>query len=332
MHYVVTIDRDEWLNTRKWEVWKKQWWIDRFKPGRRLGRTLFVVDREKNTCRPLFELPQKMEPKTYKALWRNQDMAAKAFSRGLRSFTQTKAGTCVINDMFGVYETTPTGEVLRYLSLPIFTDLHSALPNADNTRILVTCTGLEEVQEVGWDGTIYRRIAMHKVFGTARAPEVIEVEKRYPDHRLIPINARREFYHVNWAEWIEEGRRMLVSLCLPGAVAILKFTGREECSVERQWTYYPKCHAPTLDFKRGTFLVASSHTNQALEVDMETGEPVWVAENILFGKEVDIVDEKRAIAGDCNGRRLVEIDRNTGAELWSFNLPGIPYDVEVLRQ
>jgi len=333
MHYLVTIDRDEWLNTRKWEVWKKQWWEDRFRPRPpRLGRTVFVVDRQKETCSRLFELPQYLDDAIYKALWRNQEWAGKAFTRGLRTLIQTKEDTFVLCDMFGVYETDRTGNVRRYLSLPIFNDLHSALPNADNTRILLSNTITEEVLEVGWDGTIYRRVPIHKAFRIGPGHNVEAMKQQFPDHRLIPLDSRRELFHLNWAEWLEEGKRMLVSFFVPGMVAILKFTGNEECCIERKWTYFPRCHAPAIDFKRGTLLVAVSAADQVMEVDMETGKPLWIADNIRFGKSITILDDKRVLVGDCNGRRLVELNRDTGRELWSHPVPGIPYDVEVLRK
>ncbi len=333
MKYLVTIDRNEWAATKKYEVYKKEWWEDRLrKPKSQLGRTLFMIDREKESCEALFTLPQCLDKSVVENLINHQGWAGKAFARGLRTIKQTAKDTFVICDVFGAYETDLRGNVLRHVSLPIFTDLHSAFPNADNTRILLSSTGIEEIQEAGWDSKIYRRIAMQDVLRVNPSAEVLKISRQFPDHRLIPIKIQRELFHVNWAEWLDEGERMLVSMYVPGMIAILKFTGNEECHIERSWSYFPKCHAPLIDHKRGTLLVCISGTNQVTELDLETGKRIWTAENISFGKSISILDDKRVLVGDCNGRRAVELDRDTGEELWSLDLPGIPYDLQVLRK
>jgi outer membrane protein assembly factor BamB len=113
-------------------------------------------------------------------------------------------------------------------------------------------------------------------------------------------------------------------------VAILRPGPDGEWEVAQSWSCFPRCHGPVLDRARGTFIVLSSRTDQAMEVDMATGKKLWCANNIRFGKGALILDEHRVLVTDCNGRRLVELGRKTGVELWSCPTPGIPYQVAVL--
>lgn len=288
---------------------------------------MFVVERERKRVERLFSLPQAF------SVTRDfgRDSGVKSFSRGLRSVRVT-GETLLISDVFGVYETDRHGRVKRYLSLPIFSDLHSALPSEDGSRVLVTSTGVEQILDVGWDGSVHQRIDVAGLFGLAPSALVVAAMKRHPDHRLIPFSSASQSFHCNWAQRLDGGR-LLVSLFFQGMVAILAPSGevaREGFTIEKSWSCFPRCHSPVLDLRRGTLVVASSLTDQVMEVDMESGRRIWTAAGIGFCKGVTLLDERRALVTDVNGRRLVELDRDTGREIWSCPLPGMPYNAAEL--
>jgi hypothetical protein len=325
---IITIDRTEQKYSRRYEIYTRRWWRERlFTPPVTNGRTVYRIDFDSGVATPLFDLPQLLDPAILKAAYNNQPWHRKVVTRGLRTIVPHGDGY-VICDVFGIYDVDATGKVLRYLTTPEFSDLHSVFPNEDNSRLLVTTTGLEQVQEIGWDGTVFDRISFPELYGIGFAKSLVAERAKQSDLRIMQVEMSRHLFHVNWAEYLDAGHtRMLVSLYVPGIVAILTRKRDGGWEIERTWSYFPKCHCPTIDFERNSFIVAISGTDQAVEVDMESGKILWIADNIRFGKSAVILDSRRALLGDCNGRRLVEIDRETGAEIRSISLPGIPYGV-----
>lgn len=331
--YLVTIDREQWARVRRYEIWKKQWWALRTRRAdwvQGLGRTVFEVDRASGSCKPLFELPQLLDKRILGQSWRCQDSWTKSITRGLRTLSVLKDGGYVVNDVFGIYETDSTGSVRRYVSLPCFSDLHSAIPNRDNSRLLVTSTGTEEIFEIDWAGRIHRRIHIPTLFDLPPSPAVLEEQAKHGDCRIMHLNHSREFFHVNWAQWIEPGVQMLISLHAPGIVATVSFNRHGNPKIQHSWSYFPHCHGPSLDRKRNSLLIAVSRANTVTEIDLDSGKSIWTAHNIGYAKRVEPINEQIALAVDCNGKRLVELNRNTGEETWSCSLPGLPYSVTVV--
>ena len=128
-------------------------------------------------------------------------------------------------------------------------DVHCATPNRSGTRLLVANTGREEILEIDWAGNIYWQLSLGTLFDLPESPDVLDAIANSPDSRLIRFDHQREFFHVNWVEWVEEGSRALISCHAPGLVAEIG-PSAAAWKVLRTWSYYPHCHGP--DSRRGT--------------------------------------------------------------------------------
>jgi hypothetical protein len=325
--FLITIDREEWQKIRRFS---KEWWafrLGRIEDLQGIGRMVFRVSLETGKAEPLFSLPQLIDRELFHSAVKGQaDFWGKAFSRGLRTMHFDNDGHLVISDVFGVFRVDRSGKVLAHCSIPEFSDLHSSLPGRAADRFLVTSTGTEEMMEVDWSGTIHERFRMHDVFGTATYSGHDAVLRKYPDRRLIPINHKHQIYHVNWAEYFDGGDRMLISCHTPGVVAMLR-RAAEGWTIDWQRIYFPYCHRPAVDEARGVVYVPSSRTDEVMAVEIESGRILWKTPGVQFGKAVLLNGDDHVVAADCNGKRLLELDRTNGAVVREIALPGIPYGV-----
>ncbi len=333
MKYYVTIDREEWDSPRRWQAWRREWWAvygrdPRFAAG--IGRTVFEVDRHSRTVHPAFSLPQRLDREVYRQSWVDQSSWTKTIARGLRAISPLPDGSFVVNDVFGVYHCLPTGEILNYVTLPRLSDVHCARPNTTNSRLLIANTGAEEAIEVDWSGVVHLAVSIPQLFGLAPSARVQAEVTRTPDARLARFDHTRELFHFNWVEWLDEGEIFLASFHAPGTIATVKKNGNG-WELDRRWSYYPHCHGPTLDPDSRTIMAAVSKTDQVVEFDLDTGLPRWVIRGIGYGKRVARLSADRALVTDCNGRRLVEVDRESGQVVWECPVPGRPYDVAVVE-
>lgn len=324
--YLVTIDREEWSSARRWEFWKSAWHVERqrdFEKIQGIGRAIFEVDRDTGDCRELFRLPQLLDPKVLRDSWNEQSAWTKSITRGLRAITPLADGSLVINDIFGIYHTTREGKVLNYVTSERFADVHCATPNKDNSRLIVASTGTEEVLEVDWSGRVHRAIHLPDLFQLPVGPRIQKEYAQHPDRRSMRLDHTRELFHVNWAEWLVEGKSILASCHQPGLVLVIDVAG-EKPKVAKQWGYFPQCHGPSLLEDEALF-VSVSKTDEVVEVDPVTGKRRWTAGNMGYSKRVFPLDAKRVLACDCNGKRLVELSRRDGSVLWECKLPGLPF-------
>ncbi|MFY7951464.1 MAG: hypothetical protein ACOVT5_03055 [Armatimonadaceae bacterium] len=330
--FLITIDREEWQKIRRFS---KEWWafrLGRIEQLQGIGRIVFRVSLETGTATPLFSLPQLIDTDLLHSSARGQaDFWGKAFSRGLRTVYFDSEGHLVISDVFGVFRVNRAGEVLSHCSIPQFSDLHSALPGRAPDRFLVTSTGAEEIIEADWSGKIHEQFRLHDVFGTATYSGHDALLRKHPDRRLIPINHKPQIYHVNWAEYFDGGDRMLISCHTPGTIAMLRRAG-SGWEFEWQRLYFPYCHRPAIDEARGVFYVPSSRTDEVMAVEIASGKILWKTPNIEFGKAVLLNGDDHVVAADCNGKRLLELDRTNGKVVREIALPGIPYGVCPLPQ
>ena len=328
--YLVTIDREEWSSARRWEFWKPEWHIERgrkFEKIQGIGRTIFEVDRSSGECRALFQLPQLLDPKVLRESWNEQSAWTKSITRGLRAITPLADGSLVINDIFGVYHTTREGKVLNYVTSERFADVHCATPNKDNSRLIVASTGTVEVLEVDWSGLVHREIHLPDLFQLPISPRVEHEFAAHPDRRCMRLDHSRELLHANWAEWLAEGKSILVSCHQPGLVLVIDVAS-DKPHVAKQWGYFPQCHGPSLLPDEALF-VSVSKTDEVVEVDPASGRRRWTTRNMGFSKRVTPLSGHRVLACDCNGKRLVEIDRSNGKIVWECSLPGLPYAVGI---
>ena len=329
-NFLATIDREEWKPVSRKEIHRKEWWA--FRLGRLdwlegLGRTIHRVDFATGTVGAFAVVPQLVQPEVLDNVVRRLSFWAKALSRGMRSLWTDVDGTIVVADVFGVYRLGPDGNVLAHITSENFSDIHSALPGRDGKHLLIANTGTEEILEVDWSGHVVERIAMHEVFGTGPAAEQDRIIRGCPDRRLIPIDHSKQIYHVNWARFVGGSDRMLVSCHTPGTVSMLRRGTNGHWTVEWQRGYFPHCHCPDLDEERGVFYVPVSRTDEVRAVDLATGRTLWVASGIRYGKATSINGPGHVVVGDCNGKRLVELDRTTGTVAREVALPGIPYGI-----
>jgi len=327
--FLVTIDREEWQGLRQREVLRKEWWaltLRRFEWLSGVGRTLFKASLETGVVTPLFEVPQRVDPAVMEELLPKLATWGKALSRGMRSIWVDGDGNWVVSDVFGIYRMDPTGQIRQYLSLPEFADIHCAYPGRDADHLLVTCTGTEELVEVRWDGTVVETIPMGAVFGTGTNTALAPRLARNPDRRRLPLDHSKHIYHVNWAQYLPGGR-ILVSCHTPGLVAVLERRDGEGWVPQWHRGYFPHCHCPVLDEAAGEFYVCVSRTDEVRAVRVDDGRTLWAAPGISYGKAVALNGPNRVVAGDCNGKRLVELDRATGAMVREVALPGIPYGI-----
>lgn len=332
LKYLVTIDREEWEPPRRWQVWRKHWWAmhtRRPELAAGIGRTVFEVCRDTGHARAAFDVPQLLDRDVLGSSWMEQSTWTKSISRGLRAITCLPGGGYVINDVFGVYELDEQGRVTRYVTSPDISDLHCALPNSDNSRLLLSNTGCEEVLEIDWQGEVLRRIDLPALFDLPPSRKWLDARARHVDARTMRFDHNRELFHVNWAEWLVEGEELIVSCHGPGVVAKIDVRTEGRPQVVDSWSYYPHCHGPTLDQLNSRLLVAVSKTDEVREICTRTGATVWRTPGIGYGKRVVALSDTCAVATDCNGKRLVEIDRQTGEIRWEAELPGLPYGVTV---
>lgn len=329
--FLVTIDREEWQSVRRHEIHKKEWWAFKLKRLDWLhgvGRTVFQVDLDKNSAEPLFSVPQQLDKALLDDVQGRLAVWAKALSRGMRTIWYDGDGNIVLADIFGVYRLSPKGELLKYLTITDFGDIHCVQPGRDKDHLLVTCTGTEEILEVRWDGTIVERIVMKEVFGTGVNTALQKGLDTYKDRRLLPLDHTKHVFHVNWARFLSDGKTILISCHTPGLVATLRKDGGA-WKVVWQHGYFPHCHCPDLDEASGVFYVCVSRADEARAVDSNTGHVLWRADRILYGKATVITGPDRVVAGDCNGKRIVELDRATGKVTREVKLPGIPYGIGI---
>lgn len=328
--YLVTIDREEWSGARRWEFWKAAWHIERqrdFEKIQGIGRTVFEVDRDTGECRALFQLPQLLDPKVLREAWNEQSAWTKSITRGLRAITPLADGSLVVNDIFGVYHTTREGKILNYVTSERFSDVHCGTPNRDNSMLILASTGTEEVLLVDWSGRVHQTILLPDLFELPVSPRVEREFARHPDRRSMRLDHSRELFHVNWAEWIIEEESILVSCHQPGLVLVIDVASGQP-HIAKQWGYFPQCHGPSLLGDDALF-VSVSKTDEVIEVDPVSGKRRWTTRNMGFSKRVTPLGDNRVLACDCNGKRLVEIDRSNGKIVWECALPGLPYSVAV---
>ena len=328
--YLITIDREEWKAFRRFEVWRKEWWafaLRRYDWLHGIGRTVYRVSFDDRTAKPEFSVPQRLDQVLLGDVLSRFSHWAKSLSRGMRTLWRDADGHIVLADIFGIYRLTRTGAVERYLSIPDFSDLHCVLPGKDQEHLLVTSTGTEEILEVNWDGTIVERIRMNEVFRTGANTALKGALACTKDRRLLPLDHLRHVFHVNWAKWLQDGMSMLISCHTPGLVAILRKDNAGKWSVVRQLGYFPHCHCPALDEVNNIVYVAVSRSDEIRAVDVASGETLWTVGDIRYGKAVEIVGSEHLVVGDCNGKRLVEINRMSGKVVRDCPLPGIPYGI-----
>lgn len=297
-----------------------------------IGRCVYEVCRETGEARVAFELPQLLDPEVLGSSWVEQSTWTKSISRGLRAITCLPDGGHVVNDVFGVYETDSNGDVRRYATSPEISDLHCAIPNSENTRLLLSNTGCEEVLEMDWYGNILWRLDLTALFGVSPSTKWLKARAEHADARTMRFDHGRELFHVNWAEWIVEGQELLISCHAPGVVVRVDVRDGSNPRILDSWGYFPHCHGPTLDQDKNRLLIAISKTDEVKEVCTRSGDTVWSTSGIGYGKRVIAADEHSAVATDCNGKRLVEIDRRSGQVQWNAKLPGLPYGVTVSHE
>lgn len=326
--YLLTIDREEWRPVRRRDIHRKEWWA--FRLGKLdwlegLGRTVHRANLADGTVHPHFVVPQRVQPEVLDNVVGRLSFWAKALSRGMRSLWFDADGSLVVADVFGVYRLSPAGDVARYVTSEHFSDVHSALPGSADDRLLVANTGTEEILEVDWSGNLVERIALDRVFGTGASSEQARIIRGCPDRRLIPIDHSKQIFHVNWARYVGGHDRMLISCHTPGTVSMLRRDAVGEWKVEWQRGYFPHCHCPDVDEDRGVLYVPVSRTDEFRAVDLASGRTLWVAPNMRYGKACAIAGPDHVVAGDCNGKRIVEFERATGRATREVALPGIPY-------
>ena len=73
--------------------------------------------------------------------------------------------------------------------------------------------------------------------------------------------------------------------------------------------------------------ISVSRADEVRAVDLASGETIWTVGEIRYGKAVQITGPEHLLVGDCNGKRLVEINRITGNVTRDCPLPGIPYGI-----
>lgn len=297
-----------------------------------VGRTVFEVCRDSGEVKVAFELPQLLDRQVLGKSWVNQSTWTKSISRGLRTLTCLPGGGYVINDVFGVYQTDLKGNVIRYVSTPDISDLHSAIPNMDNTRLLLANTGCEEILEIDWEGNVLRKTSVSKLFDLRDSPRWSEARAKSADARTMRFDHNRELFHINWAEWLIEDEEMLISCHAPGVIAIVDFRSASGPKITSKWSYFPHCHGPWLDRERGRLLVVVSKIDEVRELCINTGETIWRAPGVGYGKRVVATSEVTAVATDCNGKRLVEFDRLSGRVVWEADIPGLPYSVTAIGE
>lgn len=278
-------------------------------------RDIFLIDSRTGGCAVAVTLAQLLPSEVDRRL----SPDAKAWNRGLKTIFASGDGY-VVCDIFGIYRLSGDFRVERYLSLPEFTDLHSAVPVGD--ALLISNTGADEILLVGWDGVIRERIALHRWFpATPRMAENLEAVRvrEGGDRRLMPLDWSRESCHANWAEPTPLG--VMVSCFIQGE--ILFFNDGEPV---RRVNALRKIHAPVYLKESDTILFAASEDDAIVECDLE-GREVRRMEGFQFPKSAVGLACGGVAVADTNARRVVGTDPRKNEIMWECAIPGTPYHV-----
>lgn len=278
-------------------------------------RKLFLAQRGRPGCREVLELEQRLDT----ALDHGLSPDARAWGRGLKTIRAIPGGY-VVCDIFGIYELDHEFRIGRYVSIPRFTDLHSAFPYGD--RLLVSNTGVDEVLWVNWEGEVLDAIRLHQWFPATSwmAHDLAEIRRSgASDLRLMPLDWARESCHVNWAEETPLGT--MLSCFIQGEILFFR-DGRPVRRVKAS----TKCHAPFFQEETQTILFAASEENRIVEIDLE-GNELWSMEGFRFAKHVERLPDGRLIIADTGNRRIVEVDQSHSRIVWECDIPGNPYHV-----
>lgn len=276
------------------------------------------MDRATGKCDPVVELPQGLDPAIERAL--NED--ARKWNRGLKTIRRYKRGW-VVCDIFGIYRLGPGFEIEQYLSIPQFTDIHSAIPYGD--RILVSNTGVDQVLWVDWTGKILDSIELHRWYpATPWMAHDLEVLARQAggDLRRLPLDWARESCHVNWAEETPMGT--MLACFIQGEILFFK-----EGRPVHRLPAGDKCHAPRFSEQTRTILYSSSEENRILEVDLQ-GKELWSLGGFQFAKAANPLEDGTIIVADTGNQRIALVDREARRVIWECAVPGTPYDVQPL--
>ncbi len=280
-------------------------------------RTIFAVTRGESPCREVARLDQRMEPSLETSLTDD----ARKWNRGLKTLRRVPGGF-VLCDVFGVYLLNDRFEIIRYLSIPRFTDIHDATPIGEDV-LLITNTGADQVLWCNWNGDILESIDLHRWFPATPWMEhdlAVIREKRGGDLRLMPLDWARESCHVNWAEQTPLGT--MLSCFIQGEIIFFNY-GKPTLTVPAS----AKCHAPRYLGKSETLLISASEENRIMEVDLK-GREVWSMDGFKFPKYADLLEDGNIIVADTGNRRVVEIEKKSRRVVWECAIPGTPYYLE----
>lgn len=277
-------------------------------------RDIFRIDSRTGACETAATLPQLLPAGVHERL--SED--AKAWNRGLKSIFRDGNGY-VVCDIFGVYLLGPDLSVERYLSLPAFTDLHSAIPVGD--ALLISNTGTDEILTVGREGEIRERISLHRWFPATPRMErdLLAIRGDGGEFRAMELDWSRESCHANWAESTPVG--LMVSCFIQGE--ILFFEGGVPV---RRVNARRKLHAPFYDAASASILLAASEENAVVEIALD-GSELRRTEGFDFPKSAVRVGASEIAVADTNARRVVGVDPVRGETLWECAIPGTPYHI-----
>lgn len=281
------------------------------------SRRVYSVDPATGGCEVAFELEQRLPRDIEEKL----GAESRVWNRGLKTIRGV-AGGYVICDIFGVYRLNENFGIEHYLSLPDFTDIHSAIPYGD--RLLITNTGVDQALWVDWDGVIQERIDLHRWFPATpwMASDLAVVRAKLGgDLRLMPLDWARESCHLNWAELTPLG--LMLSCFIQGEIIFFN-DGRPTLRVPGS----AKLHAPRYLPATETILFSASEENRIVEVDLK-GREVWSMDGFVFAKYADILPSGNMIVADTGNKRITEVDRAKKRVIWECELPGTPYDAQL---
>ncbi len=279
-------------------------------------RKVFAVDRGGSACDVVAEIEQRLDSPLEISL----SADARAWNRGLKTIRQTKTGF-VLCDIFGIYDLDSELKIRGYLSIPQFTDIHSAFPCGD--RLLTSNTGVDQTVWVDWEGRIADSIDLHRWFPATpwMAQDLAAMKGRWKgDLRRMPLDWARESCHVNWAEETPLGT--MISCFIQGEILFFR-DGKPVRRVRAR----AKCHAPRYLAETQTILYSASEENRIVEIDLN-GNEIWTMEGFQFPKFADLLSDGNLIVADTGNRRIVEADRASRRVLWQCAVPGTPYMVE----
>lgn len=281
-------------------------------------RELFVVDYENCEVEQSVELEQRLPADVAEKL----SPDARAWNRGLKTIRPLSDGGFVVCDIFGIYRLSNTFEISDYVSIPEFTDIHSALPDGD--LLIVSNTGTDRILWVDWEGKIHRSLDLHRWFPATPWMEhdMTRVAEQFAgDYRLMPLDWARESCHLNWAEQTPLGT--MASCFIQGEVLFFN-----DGKVSSRVAAASKLHAPRYLEQTQSILFSASEENRVVEVDME-GNELWSMDGFHFAKSASLLPNGNVIVGDTNNYRIAEVDREKNDIVWECDLPGTPYDVQL---